>query len=305
MKYPKNLLFLVLVLSVFACSAPSKTSKVGDALRHYVTSDYAQRGEGYDWTVVSLRSFDKDSAEVRIRSRADRKRPSRSFSGKGRYNASLDTITVYYKNTPIFFALRGDTLRVSSPDEVALRYFCSGGASLAGDYILLTEDLDSTQLVAPIQERIYHYPGSPISYKVAYDDTKVQISASGLSQEMKPIERALGTNKVDGIAIGDLNADTYPEIYVFLYSDSQEHRSSLMAYSPNKGHSLSEIYLPEVTADPKLSAGYVGYDKLEIVENTLCRRFPITGTDKYRQVQYKLVAGEATWVLAVDKILEF
>jgi hypothetical protein len=44
---------------------------------------------------------------------------------------------------------------------------------------------------------------------------------------------------------------------------------------------------------------------MEIVENSLCRRFPIKGTNKMRQVQYHLEAGESGWILKPYKIIEY
>lgn len=50
-----------------------------------------------------------------------------------------------------------------------------------------------------------------------------------------------------------------------------------------------------------------------MVETTLVQRFPVYDsadagagrTGKMRQVQYKLVAGEAGWILREDKVTEF
>ena len=88
---------------------------------------------------------------------------------------------------------------------------------------------------------------------------------------------------------------------------------SLIAYSANKKKSLSEIYLPPFTDDPKLAKGYRGHDDIAMVEGIVAQRFPIykdTDTDDkptggWRQLQYKLTQGEASWVLKLDKVLEF
>jgi hypothetical protein len=45
-----------------------------------------------------------------------------------------------------------------------------------------------------------------------------------------------------------------------------------------------------------------------MVENRLAHRFPIeteNTTVKYRQIQYKLVDGEASRKLEIDKVVEF
>lgn len=87
----------------------------------------------------------------------------------------------------------------------------------------------------------------------------------------------------------------------------------LIAYSANNKKSLSEIYLPPVSDNPKTAEGYQGEDSFAVVENRLVQRFPVYDsadagagrTGKMRQVQYTLVAGEAGWILREDKVTEF
>jgi hypothetical protein len=87
----------------------------------------------------------------------------------------------------------------------------------------------------------------------------------------------------------------------------------LIAYSANKNKSLSDIYLPPITDDPKLTKGYRGHDEFMMVENSVAQRFPIykdndsddKPTGGWRQLHYKLTQGEAGWVLKLDKVLEF
>jgi len=61
---------------------------------------------------------------------------------------------------------------------------------------------------------------------------------------------------------------------------------------------------------PGAADGYRGQDEFAVLEGVLGRRFPIhdeagAPTGKMRQLQYTLNAGEAGWVLKIDKILEF
>lgn len=76
--------------------------------------------------------------------------------------------------------------------------------------------------------------------------------------------------------------------------------------------SLSEIYLPAVSDNPKTAEGYQGEDAFSVVENKLVQRFPVYDsadanagrTGKMRQIEYKLMAGEAGWVMREDKVSE-
>ena len=142
--------------------------------------------------------------------------------------------------------------------------------------------------------------------------TTLRIVPSGLEIDNRPIER-----KVEGTVVGaevaDLNADQSPELYVYVQSTGSGSYGSLVAYAANNRKSLSEIYLPPVASHPAASKGYMGHDKFAVVENTFVQRFPIyregdtnaRPTGGTRQLQYKLVPGEAGWILQLDKVIEY
>ena len=141
---------------------------------------------------------------------------------------------------------------------------------------------------------------------------KVTIMPTGLEIDNSPVVReADGT--VVGAEVADLNVDGSPEIYVYVQSAGSGSYGSLVAFSANKKKSLSDIYLPPVAEDPKLSKGYMGHDEFAVVESTLVQRFPIyregdanaQPSGKTRQIQYELKPGEAGWVLEVDEVLEY
>jgi hypothetical protein len=149
-----------------------------------------------------------------------------------------------------------------------------------------------------------------IHFQVTSQGNKLRIVPSGLKIDNSPIERDIdGT--VTGVDVGDINVDRSPEIYV--YVKDAKGKTSLIAFSANKKKSLSEIYLPPFTDDPKLAKGYRGHDDVAMVEGIIALRFPIykdTDTDDKptggtRQLQYKLTQGEASWTLKLDKMLEF
>lgn len=131
-------------------------------------------------------------------------------------------------------------------------------------------------------------------------------------------EASLGPMQVEAdgtitkVEIGDLNADGYPEIYVYINSAGSGSYGSLIAYSSNRNKSLSEIYLPSIEGDPAIMQGYMGHDEFAVGEGTLLRRFPVyregdtnaQPTGGTRQIQYTLEAGEAGWVLRQDRVLD-
>ena len=69
--------------------------------------------------------------------------------------------------------------------------------------------------------------------------------------------------------------------------------------------------------DKANSKGYMGHDQFAVGEGSLLRRFPLyhqadsnsklSGklSGKTRQLQYKLKAGEAGWILRLDRTIDY
>lgn len=110
---------------------------------------------------------------------------------------------------------------------------------------------------------------------------------------------------VRGAEVADLNGDGSPEIYVYTQSAGSGSYGSVIGYAANKKKSLSRVTFPELGDNAKASAGYTGHDEFAVVEDRLMRRFKIAGGGTTRQIQYRLEAGEAGWILRVDQISQF
>lgn len=141
---------------------------------------------------------------------------------------------------------------------------------------------------------------------------QLEIVPAGLEVDNTVIKREID-GAVTGAEVADLNGDGSPEIYTYINSAGSGTYGSLVAYAANNKKSLSEIYLPPLTDDKESSRGYMGHDEFAVVENNLVRRFPIyvTGdtnanpTGGMRQLQYKLKQGEASWVLELEKSVDY
>jgi hypothetical protein len=140
----------------------------------------------------------------------------------------------------------------------------------------------------------------------------LRIVPAGLEIDNSPITRTV-TGTVTGAEVADLNVDGSPEIYVCVTSAGSGSYGSLVAYSANNRKSLSEIYLPPLEENKAAAKGYMGHDEFAVVESTFVRRFPVyrdndsnaKPTGGMRQLQYKLVPGEAGWLLRVEKVVEY
>lgn len=141
---------------------------------------------------------------------------------------------------------------------------------------------------------------------------RLKIIPSGLK-----LSNSILTKDIDGAVadarVVDIDNNGYPEVYVWFNSAGSGSYGDLIAYAVNKGKSMSEIFFPPLQEDPKNSIGYMGHDEFEIVEGALVRRFPLYDkgdtnsrpSGKMRQLQYKLVEGEASWKLKLYNSIEF
>jgi hypothetical protein len=119
-----------------------------DPTGSYVTAEYAERKKGYDWVSVNIEAIGVDKIGIKIRSRADIKKPTCTLDaeadkvGAGIFQAKLPNGTILFK-----FNAKGLAISPKSENDVAALYFyCSGGATLAGDYHKTEEKLDTAQL---------------------------------------------------------------------------------------------------------------------------------------------------------------
>ena len=140
---------------------------------------------------------------------------------------------------------------------------------------------------------------------------ELTIIPSGLKGANDIIKQEID-GSVTNAEVGDLNQDGFAEVYVYVTSAGSGGYGSLVAYSANHNKSLSQINLPSLEDDEKNSAGYMGHDQFSLKGDLLIRRFPIYLKDdpnccpkgNTRELQYKLVQGEATWQLKLVKSSE-
>ena len=121
-----------------------------DVMKDYISGDYAsadydKRAQGYDWVGVMVRAESDQQIDIKIRSRSDIKKQTCQFDGKATLmgqDAAHGTIFQAQANdSTVFFQFKDNMLTIDSPNKYALNYFCSGGASLAGEYQKLAEEL--------------------------------------------------------------------------------------------------------------------------------------------------------------------
>jgi hypothetical protein len=113
--------------------------------------------------------------------------------------------------------------------------------------------------------------------------------------------------------VEDLNSDGSPELFVFTRSVGSGSYANVYAFSVNNNKSMSKVYFQPTAENTKINKGYMGHDEFSIVENSLGQRFPLykkgdinaNPTGGTRQVSYKLIDGEASRKLVVDKVSDY
>lgn len=108
------------------------------------------------------------------------------------------------------------------------------------------------------------------------------------------IRGRIGKSEID-----DLNGDGYPDLVLFVYSDSIAEYGAVYAFLSEANKSIIPCVLPDVMMDGKVSAGYKGHDQFAIMQTYLQQKFPIykPGDDKdkptggTRVLLYQLVKG--------------
>lgn len=138
---------------------------------------------------------------------------------------------------------------------------------------------------------------------------KVTVTPAGLEAD-----NATQTTDIEGTVTGaevsDLDVDGFPEVYVYVRGTSEGAPGRLVAFASNKGKSLSIISLPAASEIAEVKDSYRGGDEFAVLEARIGQRFPAVGPDgkptgKTKQIDWKLVPGEATWQLEVDKVSEY
>ena len=140
---------------------------------------------------------------------------------------------------------------------------------------------------------------------------QLNIQPKGFEETNKSIELEI-EGKVTDAQVADLNSDGFPELLIFTQSAGSGSYGNVIAFSANGAKSMSKVYFPPASENPKLNKGYMGHDTFLINESTLIQEFPIykegdpnsDPTGGIRRILYKLINGEASRKFVADKISE-
>lgn len=168
--------------------------------------------------------------------------------------------------------------------------------------LLISSTTATAVLAAPVSQ-VLKLQGVTFNVKASGDGSQqtLQVKATEGGKAFSAINE-LVDGSVTGVEVEDLNSDGRPELFVFVTSAGSGGYGAVKAWTAGrKGRILVPIVMPELSG--KDAVGYMGHDRFAVVETTLVRSFPIykpgysnaKPTGGSRQVNYKLVAGEASW----------
>lgn len=75
--------------------------------------------------------------------------------------------------------------------------------------------------------------------------------------------------------IDDLNNDGYPDLAVFIYSDSNAVYETMFGFISEANKSITVCALPDVMLNGKVNNGYKGHDEFSLLEGYVLQKFPI------------------------------
>lgn len=117
MKIRISFIFICLLTLLSSCKNDKSLKsnvpqlQIDNYIGNYVTNDYFNRSEGYDWVVVSISKINDNEAEIKVRSRVDKKKATCTFDGIGSL-ISKDTLKTVFENKAILFVLKMKTLQL-------------------------------------------------------------------------------------------------------------------------------------------------------------------------------------------------
>lgn len=298
-------------------SQPENTiQNISNFVGNYVSESYTKRSEGHDWIAVSVNQLSDSTVHISVRSRIDKKKPSCTFDAdaikisNNQFKSNVDGKRIIYTFNKNSINIAPD----KNEDKYILQYYCSGGGNFSGDYKKISEPLDEKQ----IDHRVFiktlslQNIGFDVSTTGKGSIQQLTIQPFGLKIDNHKITKEID-GSVTNAEVEDLNSDGFPELLIYTTSAGSGSYGTVIGYSVNAGKSISEIYFPPISDNPKVNKGYMGHDEFAIVETSLVQRFKIykegdtnsNPTGNIRQIQYKLKDGETSRKFIIDKIIEY
>ena|ERR1700743_1460978 len=107
-----------------------------------------------------------------------------------------------------------------------------------------------------------------------FDENQITVRPIGFSSDAREANFMI-RGRVAKAQIDDLNADGYPDLVIFIYSDSNAIFGTAYAFISQANKTFTGCMLPDAMLDGKVNSGYKGHDQFSLMENFLLQKFPI------------------------------
>jgi hypothetical protein len=110
---------------------------------------------------------------------------------------------------------------------------------------------------------------------------QLSIKPIGFDNEAKEMSFMI-RGRVAKAEIDDLNNDGFPDLVLYLYTDTSGIFGTVYAFLSEANKSITPCELPDIMLNGKVNTGYKGHDQFSLLESYLQQKFPIykTGDDK-------------------------
>ncbi len=123
------------------------------------------------------------------------------------------------------------------------------------------------------------------------------ISPVGFSSEAQRMNFVL-SGRLARAEIDDLNSDGFPDLVLYIYSDSTALFGTVYAFLSEANKTISPCVLPDTRMDGKINTGYKGHDQFSLMGSYLQQKFPVykagdkdRPTGGTRVILYQLIRG--------------
>ena len=121
---------------------------------------------------------------------------------------------------------------------------------------------------------------------------------------------------VEDIFLEDLDNNGFDELYIVTRSAGSGSYATIYGLASNNDKSATPIYVRPVseynTSSPGLFEGYMGHNSFEMKNGKLLNTFPVykegdtnaRPSGGKRSIEYRLLAGEAGWILEAQRLID-
>lgn len=113
------------------------------------------------------------------------------------------------------------------------------------------------------------------------EQNELMITPIGFESEAKKLNFMI-RGRVAKAQIDDLNNDGFPDLVLYIYSDSNAAHGTVYTFLSEGNKSITPCALPDVMLNGRVNTGYKGHDQFSLMESYLQQKFPIykAGDDK-------------------------